>query len=461
MCETKLWEKNWVVVVNRGKSFQQNLLNKPVARDETFLHTFLVDHVKQFSVPTFCGSVWKPWRESPNCWRCPVLAWTRNSSNYLTWWKLYRVWISNWSELLRWFEIVFLALKLKFVKRRGYDTYEYKGNKKEHRDDSVVFTTETGTCDEEEEEEEEVARVNCVNNKMHSKFSNFEVYINNRQIYNSHGLYAHKSNISNNFKGVITEYNGVLHCEGYDYELAPEDFTNLLPDLFFTRRIELPSRPNGFMLYGNLGVDFFSTTDLFYPNMKTRLRMIRARPNFSMISDNPNVIVGIVDYSLYTRCFALMDDYHRKRMDMLAYVPVEYNYLETLAKTFIIPARQNQFIQENIFNNTPNRRVAIAMKTNSASTVSSTENEFWYQQVDLRQIRILRGGQPNVDFDTADNCRLYVTTIGQWTFRMIISQSPMRISKITMCWCLNWLQCKTLLNIVTILNLLENHWDWR
>ena len=50
-------------------------------------------------------------------------------------------------------------------------------------------------------------------------------------------------------------------------------------------------------------------------------------------------------------------------MDMLAYAPVEYNYLETLSKTFIIPARQNQFIQENIFNNAPIRRIAIAMNT--------------------------------------------------------------------------------------------------
>ena len=54
--------------VNRGKSFQQNLLDNPVGREETFLQTFLVDHVKQqFSVPTFCGNVWKSWRERPNC----------------------------------------------------------------------------------------------------------------------------------------------------------------------------------------------------------------------------------------------------------------------------------------------------------------------------------------------------------------------------------------------------------
>ena len=188
--------------------------------------------------------------------------------------------------------------------------------------------------------------------------------------------------------------------------------------------MKLLSRPDGFMLYGKLGIDFFSTSELLYPNLKIRLRLIRARPNFYMISDNPNVSLGIVDCSLYTRRIALKDDYHKKRMDMLAYAPVEYNYLETLAKTFIIPARQNQFIPENIFNNAPIRRVAIAMNTNSAFTGSFTENPFWYQQFDLRQIRILRGGQPIVDFDTADNCRLYVTTMKALNFQDDIPSIP-------------------------------------
>ena len=98
-------------------------------------------------------------------------------------------------------------------------------------------------------------------------------------------------------------------------------------------------------------------------------------------------------------------------MDTLAFAAVEYNYLETLAKTFIIPARQNQITQENIFNNAPVRRVVIATNTNSAFTGSSTENPICFQQFNLRQTRILRGGQLNVDSDTADNCRLYVTTM--------------------------------------------------
>ena len=232
----------------------------------------------------------------------------------------------------------YLALKLKLVRGRGYETYNTKEVKKEHKEEAKVEKEETA-------EEEAVPLVIHVNNILHSIFSNVDVYINNQQIYNSNGLYAHKSCISNNFKGAISEYKGVLPCEGYDYEEFPDEIMEApFSEPFFTRRMKILSRPDGFMLYGKVGVEFFSTSDWLYPKMKVRLRLIRARPNFYMISDNSNVSLGIVDCSLYTRRIALKDDYHRKRKDMLAYTPVEVNYLETLAKTFIIPARQKQFI---------------------------------------------------------------------------------------------------------------------
>ena len=92
-------------------------------------------------------------------------------------------------------------------------------------------------------------------------------------------------------------------------------------------------------------------------------------------------------------------------MDMLADTPVEFKYLEILAKTFVIPARQNQFIQENIFNN-------------------DSVRPLWYQQFDLRQMRIFRGRQPIVDFDAADNCPLYVTTMKTMNFQDDIPSIP-------------------------------------
>ena len=89
----------------------------------------------------------------------------------------------------------YLALKIKLVKGRGFDTYKTTEKKKEHKDDAVF--TETGDDDVEFiEEDEGVPHITHVNNILHSIFSNAELYINNHQIYNSNGLYAHKSNLT-------------------------------------------------------------------------------------------------------------------------------------------------------------------------------------------------------------------------------------------------------------------------
>ena len=111
-------------------------------------------------------------------------------------------------------------------------------------------------------------------------------------------------------------------------------------------------------------------------------------------------------------------------MDMPAYTPVEFVFLETLAEKLIVPARQHQFIQETFFNNAPVPRIAIAMNTNSVFTGSYTENPIWYQHFDLRRSTILRGGQPIVDFDAIVNCCLYGITIKAMNFEDGIHSFP-------------------------------------
>ena len=106
----------------------------------------------------------------------------------------------------------YLALKLNLVRGRGYETYNTKEVSREQKEEAKAEEEETV------EEDAPVPLITLVNNILHSIFSNVEVYINNQQIYNSNGLYAHKSYISNNFKGAVFEQNGVLHCGGYDYE---------------------------------------------------------------------------------------------------------------------------------------------------------------------------------------------------------------------------------------------------
>ena len=55
--------------------------------------------------------------------------------------------------------------------------------------------------------------------------------------------------------------------------------------------MKLLSRPDGFMLFGKLAIDFLSTSELLYPNMKIRLRLIRARPNFTHPLENVTELI--------------------------------------------------------------------------------------------------------------------------------------------------------------------------
>ena len=75
---------------------------------------------------------------------------------------------------------------------------------------------------------------------------------------------------------------------------------------------------------------------------ETRRRLIGARHNFYMISDNTIVSFGIVDCSLCTRGIALKDDYHKRRLDKLVYTPLEFNFLKILANTLIISGKQTK-----------------------------------------------------------------------------------------------------------------------
>ena len=99
--------------------------------------------------------------------------------------------------------------------------------------------------------------------------------------------------------------------------------------------------------------------------------------------------------------------------------------METIARTFNSPFRQNQFKQENILNNSPIRRIAVATNTNSAVAGSFHDNSFSYQQFHIRELGIFRGGRTIVSLDTTSPCRRYVTTMKAMQFNEDFTAPPM------------------------------------
>ena len=212
--------------------------------------------------------------------------------------------------------------------------------------------------------DEDLLSLTHVNNILNSLFSNCEVYLNNQQVYNSNGLYGHKALISNEFNASTRNNEGILACHGYEFEKEPSDYEK---SPLIDRGEELLLK-KGSTYYGKLAIDLFQCEKLLLPNTKVRLKLIRARPNFYMISYNPHVSLKVLDCSLFTRRVVVNEVYHQTIKYQLTHQPACYNFMETIASTFIIPSGQNQFIQENVFNNAPIRKIAVAMNTNSAFT---------------------------------------------------------------------------------------------
>ena len=84
--------------------------------------------------------------------------------------------------------------------------------------------------------------------------------------------------------------------------------------------------------------------------------------------------------------------------------------METLVTTFIMRGRQKTTIDELFFNNAALRRLVIPMNSKPAFTGSFTNAHFGVNNQTWVEIET-QMGEPIVDYDTSDKCRLYVTAV--------------------------------------------------
>ena len=266
---------------------------------------------------------------------------------------------------------IYLLVKIGIQKGRLFDDFMKKDEHGE-TDMGMSFT------------DEDLHYLTHVNSILHSLFSNCEVYLNNQQVYNSNGLYGHKALISKEFKASTGNSEGILACHGFEFEKKLSDYEN---SLFIDREEELLLN-NGSTYYGKLTIDLFQCEKLLLPNTKIRLKLIRARPNFYMISYNSHFFLKVLDCSLFARRVVVNEVYYHTIKYQLTHQPACYNFRETIPRMFIILSGQNQFIHENVFNSAPIRRVAIAMNTDSAFTGHFQENPFHFETLDCENFEL-------------------------------------------------------------------------
>ena len=170
-----------------------------------------------------------------------------------------------------------LSLKLQLFKGRLFDAF--KKEKAEHKAKL-----------EEDSDEEPQTYLTYVNNLLYYLLSSCEVYFNNTMLYNANGLYPHKAQKSNEFNSSAVSNKGILACHGYSFEEYPDAF-DMHP---FTDRATSLGTGITFSLYVRLAIDLLTCEKFLLPSTKVRIKLIRARPNSYILSDNLMIYLMIV-----------------------------------------------------------------------------------------------------------------------------------------------------------------------
>ena len=123
--------------------------------------------------------------------------------------------------------------------------------------------------------------------------------------------------------------------------------------------------------------------------------------DFVTISDDAakNYKLKIIEANLHARKMTLNDDEVPAIDKPLLSSPASYPYLETIAKTFLVPTGSQSWKQEDVFSREPIQRFAICIKTNEA---------FNLEQICINQIGLPAADNP---INTFDGKRLYFNTM--------------------------------------------------
>ena len=148
---------------------------------------------------------------------------------------------------------------------------------------------------------------------------------------------------------------------------------------FITRRQKMPSRPDGFMLYAKLRVDSFSTSELLYPNLKNKLRIFRARPNFyNLVLEL--LIVHLTRVVLLSRLIITKTNGHAYiySCGVLVFWDSSKDFQHSCQTEPVHPRKHFQQCSSSSY---------CYCNGDKEFTGSYTENQFWFLQFNLKQIR--------------------------------------------------------------------------
>lgn len=230
---------------------------------------------------------------------------------------------------------------------------------------------------------EDSVKVGPVNNWLHSLFSQVDVYLNQRLVSSAGNTYAYRSYIETLLNyGPAAKGSHLTSSLWYNDESGNMDNTEDENDGLVNRR-NFTAKSNPVDLLGHIHADIFNQEKFLLNGVELRIRLIRSRDAFSLISKDSTYKVNIIEANLFARRVRINPSVLLAHSKTLTLTTAKYPITKVEVKNVTIPTGVQGKTLDNIFLGQLPKRVIIGFVTNSAFIGNFKHNPFNFQHFNI------------------------------------------------------------------------------
>ena len=234
--------------------------------------------------------------------------------------------------------------------------------------------------------------VSPVNNFLHSLFTQVDVYLNQRLVSSPGNTYAYRSYIETLLNyGPAAKGSHLTAGLWYNDDAGNMDKTDETNGGFKARR-NLTIKSKAVDLMGHIHADIFNQEKFLLNGVELRLRLIRSRDAFSLMSATSTFKVNIMEANLYVRKNKINPSVLLAHSKTLALTSAKYPVTKVEVKNVTIPTGVQSKTLDNIFLGQLPKRVVVGFVGNAAFIGDMKKNPFNFQNFGLNFLALYVDG---------------------------------------------------------------------
>jgi hypothetical protein len=242
------------------------------------------------------------------------------------------------------------------------------------------------------------SQVGPVNLLLHSMFSEVDVKLNDVLITSTNNTYAYRA-----YMETLLSYGSEAKTTHLSSSLYYKDEAGKMDDANSTdnnANSGLSERQRYFRegrsdLIGRLHADLFYQQKYIPNDVTIRVRLVRNRDNFCLMSATPNenYKIHISECKIYARKVKLSPSVFVAHAKALENGNAKYPLRRVICKTFTVPRGNLDCSQENLFSGQLPTRLVIGCVDNDAFNGNYQKNPFNFKHFNMSQLKVYMDGQ--------------------------------------------------------------------